>query len=199
MVTETEIQMPAHQAEECNSDSFNAHASSQPKHTPATSRGRNATLMERRKKVVISPVDLSVITPFKSKQRAELAVLSAPATHVRLCSTVCDETNVRVHHCLDIRTHEFFLHREQVVKEEVGGAGPSLKDDAVATAVVDERSERMDAAERTQTQTPGELSEHSIPAHEIEDIKEVVSTLSCLKQTIEQRKQTEEEVEDDAS
>ena len=73
----------------------------------------SASLIERRKRETIAPLKMDGIAPFRPKKTTELALLSAPATHVRLSTVQCAPGLV-LHHCLDIRTREFFLHPEKI-------------------------------------------------------------------------------------
>ncbi|KAJ1475647.1 hypothetical protein T484DRAFT_1967662 [Baffinella frigidus] len=74
-----------------------------------------ASLIERRKRGAIAPLKMDGIAPFRAKKTTELALLSAPATHVRLSTVQCAPGLV-LHHCLDIRTREFFLHPEKIAE-----------------------------------------------------------------------------------
>ena len=95
-----------------------------------------ATLFERRqKKGRIDPIRLDCIRPFTSKSDS-ICVLSAPATHIRLQTMPCGDGLV-VHRCIDIRTHEFFLHPERIsggpFEPSNSSTGPSCE---VANAAV---------------------------------------------------------------
>ena len=80
--------------------------------TQSISQATRSTLFERRqKKGRIDPIRLDCIRPFTSKSDT-ICVLSAPATHIRLQTVPCGDGFV-VHRCIDIRTHEFFLHPER--------------------------------------------------------------------------------------
>ena len=107
------------------------------------------SLIERRKQKAITPLKMDGIAPFRPKKTTELALLSAPATHVRL-STVHCAPGLVLHHCLDIRTREFFLHPEKAPE-----AGLQL-DAPVAHAP-------LSAAEQHQIQ-PAHRAPHPAPA-----------------------------------
>jgi hypothetical protein len=102
-----------------------SHSFPQSDHQPSAP----ATLFERRhRKGRISPVRLDCIRPFTSKSDS-ICVLSAPATHIRLQTVPCGDGFV-VHRCIDIRTHEFFLHPERMVTNQISdlAAAPTLND-----------------------------------------------------------------------
>ena len=80
---------------------------------PQSLRGpRGKKLFERRGLDTLTPLHLDCIKPF-TRSSENLCILSAPATHIRL-QTVAGPDGFVVHKCIDIRTHEFFLHPQKL-------------------------------------------------------------------------------------
>jgi len=72
---------------------------------------RPMNLFARRGRGGIAPVQMDVIKPWKPRTDGELAILSAPATHIRLGAT--ETQDGRFLSCIDIHTYEFFLMKEK--------------------------------------------------------------------------------------
>lgn len=105
-----------HEASTETAEHASSHAGGHPEGSAtqeqAASRPRN--LFERRGRGGIAPVKMDVIKPFKARQEGcELAILSAPATHIRLGAA--DSGDGRFFTCIDIHTYEFFLMKEKAV------------------------------------------------------------------------------------
>ncbi|EKX31476.1 hypothetical protein GUITHDRAFT_166878 [Guillardia theta CCMP2712] len=90
------------------------HASS---HKPAPPSPRRMTLMERRKRKIISPIKMDCVQPFCRRNNDQACVLTAPATHLRL-STVNAGEFYQLHKCLDARTQEIFFYPTYVGPED---------------------------------------------------------------------------------
>lgn len=78
---------------------------------------RHMSLFARRGRGGIAPVQMDVIKPWKPRTDGELAILSAPATHIRLGAT--ETQDGKFFSCIDIHTYEFFL-----VKDKNAAVGP---------------------------------------------------------------------------
>jgi hypothetical protein len=66
------------------------------------------SLFERRGRKGIAPLKMECVKPFKPRSDGKLCILDAPATHIRLGSSVGIDGN-RMLTCIDIHTLEYFL------------------------------------------------------------------------------------------
>jgi hypothetical protein len=71
-----------------------------------------SSLFERRGRKGIAPLKMECVKPFKPRTDGKLCVLDAPATHIRLGSSVGIDGN-RMLTCIDIHTLEYFLMHDK--------------------------------------------------------------------------------------
>jgi hypothetical protein len=155
-----------------------------------------STLFERRqKKGRIDPIRLDCIRPFTSKSDT-ICVLSAPATHIRLQTVPCGEGFV-VHRCIDIRTHEFFLHPERADGKLTSLSVPSSAstDDVCSSASTNSVSsaeragttntaEQISAAPETLEKSPTRQASMIAAAHDGSE-KLIPNLSNCLLPSIQ--------------